>query len=77
MTRDVTKKMSKGSAKKYLPLLEFGKSIAILKHFSLSSISFLPTFYLNYTYYFGLLIFCCQIVATNIILNSFHRYCQG
>lgn len=29
MTRDVTKKMSKGSAKKYLPLLEFNNNVLV------------------------------------------------
>ena len=52
-------------------LFKLGKFIIILKYFCLSFISFLPIFYLNYIYYFGLLIFCCQIVAIKLIITMF------
>lgn len=55
----------------FSPLLKLGKFIIILKYFCLSFISFLPIFYLNYIYYFGLLIFCCQIVAIKLIITMF------
>ena len=43
-----------------------GKFEGISKHICLVFISFLPVFYLCYIYYFGLLIFCCQFVATSL-----------
>ncbi|MCR2018646.1 hypothetical protein NSB04_02650, partial [Blautia pseudococcoides] len=44
-------------------LFELGKFIDVSKHFCLVSMLFMPTFYFIYTYYFDLLIFCCQYVA--------------
>ena len=51
---------------RFFKLLEFGKSIDIIKYICLSFISFLPLFYFCYIYYFGSLIFCCQFVATSL-----------
>ena len=49
-------------------LFEFGMFIVLLKCFCLNFMSFLPIFYLHYTYYSGLLIYCCQCVTTEITL---------
>lgn len=49
-------------------LFKLGKFIGISKHFYLVFVLFMPTFYFIYTYYFDLLIFCCQNVA--IIIHS-------
>ena len=68
---------SAGSKITYFPtaplfyLFQLVNFIAVSKHFCLSFVSFLPIFYLNYIYYFGLLIFCCQIVAVKLIINMF------
>jgi hypothetical protein len=50
--------------KKLCLLFELGKSKGILKYICLSFVPFLPLFYFNCIYYFGLLIFCCQFVAS-------------
>ena len=50
----------------FSPLLELGKFIVWLKYFRLSFMLFLPIFYLNYIYYSGLLIYCCQCVAITL-----------
>ena len=54
----------------FCSLFKLGKSKGVAKHIRLVFISFLPLFYLCYIYYFGLLIFCCQFVATNILYQS-------
>lgn len=51
-------------------LLPFGKPALCAKLFCLSLISKMPIFYFNYTIYFGLLIFCCQIVAIYSLYQS-------
>lgn len=51
-------------------LFKLGKSKDILKHIYLSFVSFLPLFYFSCIYYFGLLIFCCQFVASFIIIGA-------
>lgn len=51
-------------------LLKLGKSEDIIRHICLVFTSFLPLFYLCYIYYFGLLIFCCQFVASFIITDA-------
>ena len=48
----------------FFKLLKLGKFEGVSKHICLVFISFLPVFYLCYIYYFGLLIFCCQFVAS-------------
>lgn len=48
-------------------LLPLGKFLANIKHICLSSAQKMPIFYLNYTFYSGLLIFCCQSVATLLL----------
>lgn len=57
-------------------LFKLGKSLAILKHIHLRFVWKMPLFYLNYTFYSGLLIFCCQGVATIyphiLYLHIFH-----
>ena len=51
-------------------LFKLGKSLPYLKLFCLSFIWNLPIFYFICTFYFGLLIFCCQSVATNLLYQS-------
>ena len=51
-------------------LFKLGKSKDILKYICLGFVSFLPLFYLCCIYYFGLLIFCCQFVASFIITDA-------
>lgn len=46
-------------------LLKLGKFVDVSKHLCLVFVLFMPTFYFIYTYYFDLLIFCCQYVAIN------------
>lgn len=46
---------------------KLGKFLANIKHICLSSAQKMPIFYLNYTFYSGLLIFCCQSVATLLL----------
>lgn len=53
-------------------LFKLGKFIGASKHFCLVFVLFMPTFYFIYTYYFDLLIFCCQNVATNFV--KFYKY---
>lgn len=57
-----------------LKSLELGKFHVSIKHICLIFVCKLPFFYLYYTFYSGLLIFCCQSVAAlNIIpQKSFH-----
>jgi hypothetical protein len=47
-------------------LLEFGSANLCTKLFCLSFDVNVPIFYFNYINYFGLLIFCCQIVAISL-----------
>ena len=47
-------------------LLKLGKLLSWLKLFCLSFVENLPIFYLICTFYFGLLIFCCQSVAISL-----------
>lgn len=61
---------------------KLGKSMGVSKHFCLLFVLFMPTFHFNYTYYFDLLIFCCQNVAIyflHILQNEkllFHFSCN-
>ena len=59
-------------------LFELGKSKDIFKHICLVFIFFLPLFYLCYIYYFGSLIFCCQLsipIEISILFgNSEHPF---
>lgn len=48
-------------------LFKLGKFIYLSKHFCLVFVLFMPTFYFIYTYYFDLLIFCCQYVAADFL----------
>ena len=47
-------------------LFKLGKYKDVLKYICLSFISFLPFFYFSCIYYFGSLIFCCQLVASRL-----------
>ena len=58
------------------PLLELGVSPDIINYFCLSFMQIPAAFYFNYIIYSGLLIFCCQNVATpkfNIIFSSINQ----
>ena len=48
------------------PLLELGVSFVIINYIYLSFMQIHAVFYFNYINYSGLLIFCCQNVATHI-----------
>lgn len=52
-------------------LFKLGKLQIYLKLFYLSFIYNLPIFYSIYTFYFGLLIFCCQSVAMNFLYQIY------
>ncbi len=47
-----------------LQLFEFGVSLVVINYISLSFVQIHTIFYFNYIIYSGLLIFCCQNVAT-------------
>ena len=49
------------------PLFKLGKLLFYIKLFCLSFAAKMSIFYFYYIFYFGLLIFCCQSVATNIL----------
>jgi len=68
LTKEIIKKVPKRSAKKY-KLLKLGKSKDVLKYICLSFVSFSPVFYFCCIYYFGSLIFCCQFVASYMLIN--------
>ena len=53
----------------FSPLLKLGKSKDVLKYICLSFVSFSPVFYFCCIYYFGSLIFCCQFVASYMLIN--------
>ena len=57
----------------FLLLLKLGNLYFITKHFCLGFVFKLPVFYLCYTDYFGLLIFCCQNVAKKIITEILYN----
>ena len=54
----------------FSPLLKLDKLLHQLKLFCLSFIWYLPIFYFICTFYFGLLIFCCQSVAKNTVAQN-------
>ena len=51
----------------FCPLFELGVSFVILNYIYLSFMQIHAAFYFNYINYSGLLIFCCQNVATDMI----------
>ena len=48
-------------------LLELGLSTGVIKYICLVFMDFHAVFYFYYIYYFDLLIFCCQNVATVLV----------
>lgn len=57
------------------PLLKLGVSFVVINYVCLSFIQIHAVFYFNYIIYSGLLIFCCQNVATNLsLLLSIRRF---
>lgn len=55
----------------FCPLLELGVPFVVLNYIYLSSMQMHTVFYFNYINYSGLLIFCCQSVANNIVINFY------
>lgn len=53
----------------FSPLLKLGVSFVVLNYIYLSFMQIHAVFYFNYINYSGLLIFCCQNVATYIKIN--------
>ena len=49
------------------PLLELGVSLVAINYICLSFVQIHAYFYINYIIYYGLLIFCCQNVATHLL----------
>ena len=49
--------------------LELGVFFIVINYICLSSVQIYACFYFNYIIYYGLLIFCCQSVATKIYKN--------
>ena len=50
-----------------LRLFELGVFIIVINYFCLSFMQIHTHFYINYIIYYGLLIFCCQNVATHLL----------
>ena len=51
----------------YQKSFELGVSFVVLNYFCLIFIQIHAHFYINYIIYYGLLIFCCQNVATALL----------
>ena len=54
-------------------LFKLGVSFVVLNYISLSFMQIHTVFYFNYIIYSGLLIFCCQNVATFLLYQSFQN----
>ena len=63
--------------KPYCPLtyglFELGVSFVALNYINLSLMQIHTVFYFNYIIYSGLLVFCCQNVATFLLYQSFQN----
>ena len=51
----------------FYPLLELGVFFVVINYICLSFMQIHTYFYINYIIYYGLLIFCCQNVATHLL----------
>ena len=54
-------------------LFELGVFFVVLNYIGLSFIQIHTVFYFNYIIYSGLLVFCCQNVATFLLYQSFQN----
>ena len=69
----ISKKMPNGSGVRQISLFHFGVSFIVLNYISLGFMQIHTDFYFNYIIYSGLLIFCCQNVATFLLYQSFQN----
>ena len=58
---------------RFCRLLELGVSFVALNYINLSLMQIHTVFYFNYIIYSGLLVFCCQNVATFLLYQSFQN----
>lgn len=56
-----------------LMLFKLGVSFIVLNYISLGFMQIHTDFYFNYIIYSGLLVFCCQNVATFLLYQSFQN----